>query len=168
MPDRVSAPAKENIRAVSELERSAEKGAAASERISIAISRFVGSMPFVAGHLAFFCAWAIWNATASPYWRFDPYPWGLLTFLVAVESLFIAIFVLIAQNRMSRQSDERDHLNLQIDLLTEQEMTIVLRLLRKIADRLQVEPDPEDARQVDGLTQRTDIKNLVEALRRRQ
>ena len=168
MPDRVPAPAKDNIRAVSEVERSAERTVPRSERIGVAISRFVGSIPFVVAHLTMFAVWAIWNAAAPTQWRFDPYPWFLLTLLVAVESLLIATFVLIAQNRMSRQSDERDHLNLQIDLLAEQEMTIMLRLLRKIADRLQVEPDEQDARQVDSLTQPTNIKELVEALRRRQ
>ena len=168
MPDRVPAPAQENIRAVSEVEQSADRAVPRSERVGVAISRFVGSIPFVVAHVIVFSGWAIWNAIAPAQWRFDPYPWFLLTLLVAVESLLIATFVLIAQNRMSRQSDERDHLNLQIDLLAEQEMTIVLRLLRKIADRLQVEPDEDDARQADNLTQPTDIKHLVEALRRRQ
>jgi hypothetical protein len=37
----------------------------------------------------------------------------------------IATFVLIAQYRMAAHSDRRDHLNLQVDLLAEQEMTLV-------------------------------------------
>ena len=47
---------------------------------------------------------------ASPGLRFDPYPYGLLTFIVSLEGVLIATFVLITQNRMAAQSDQRDHL----------------------------------------------------------
>jgi hypothetical protein len=65
---------------------------------------------------------------------------------------------------MSRQSDARDQLNLQIDLLAEPEMTIVLRLLQRISERLQVEPDPQDAEQAEALTQATDVQEIAEAI----
>ena len=74
----------------------------------------------------------IWNSFAPSPWRFDPYPYGLLTMFVSMEGVILAVFVLITQNRMSQQSDRRDHLDLQIDLLAEQEMTMVLRILSKI------------------------------------
>jgi hypothetical protein len=67
------------------------------------------------------------EALAPPPFRFDPYPYGLLTFIVSLEGVLIATFVVIKQNRMAVQSDQRDHLNLQVDLLAEQEMTAVLR-----------------------------------------
>jgi Protein of unknown function (DUF1003) len=73
---------------------------------------------------------AAWNALASPALRFDPYPYGLLTFIVSLEGVLIATFVLTKQNRMAAQSDQRDHLNLQVDLLAEQELTVILRCRR--------------------------------------
>ena len=42
------------------------------------------------------------------------------------------------QNRMQRQSDTRDHLNLQIDLLAEKEVTKSLQLLRAICRKLEI------------------------------
>lgn len=56
---------------------------------------------------------------------------------VALEAIFLALFVLASQNRLARQSDNRAHLNLQIDLLAEREMTTVLRLLMVIAKHLE-------------------------------
>ena len=55
---------------------------------------------------------------------------------VALEAIFLALFVLASQNRLARQSDNRAHLNLQIDLLAEREMTTVRRLLMDIAKHL--------------------------------
>ena len=84
--------------------------------------------------------------------------------LVSTEGVLVATFVLITQNRMSRRSDQRDQLNLQIDLLAEEEMTVVLRLLRQIATRLGVEPDGDDAQRADRLTESTNIRELVQAI----
>jgi uncharacterized membrane protein len=63
----------------------------------------------------------------------------LLTFIVSLEGVLIATFVLITRNRMAKQSDRRDHLNLQIDLLAEQKMTMMLRILRRISERLDID-----------------------------
>jgi uncharacterized membrane protein len=154
----------QNIRTIAELERAALTSAGRSERLSLAIGRFVGSLPFVLAHAAAFATWAVWNAVAPQALRFDPFPYPLLTFIVSLEGVLVGTFVLITQNRMSRQSDARDQLNLQIDLLAEQEMTIVLRLLQRISERLQVEPDPQDAEQAEALTQATDVQEIAEAI----
>jgi len=45
-------------------------------------------------------------------WRFDPHPFGLMTLFVSLEAVLVSTFVLIAQNRMTRQTEQRDHLNL--------------------------------------------------------
>ena len=46
-------------------------------------------------------------------------------------------------DRMTWQTEERDHLNLQIDLLAEQEMTLLLRMLRQITDKFSIPPPPK-------------------------
>jgi uncharacterized membrane protein len=40
-----------------------------------------------------------------------------------------------AQNRMLGQAERRDDLGLQVTMLTEQELTIVLRMLRQLCER---------------------------------
>ncbi len=116
--------------------------------------------------MAVFIAWAGWNALAAQSLRFDPYPYGLLTFIVSLEGVLIATFVLIKQNRMAAQSDQRDHLNLQVDMLAEQEMTLMLRMLRRISERLGIEPEgPEEARAAK-LAEETNVFDLVQTLER--
>src|SRR5690606_8841971 len=102
-----------------------------SERVSDRITAVAGSLTFVAAHAAAIAFWAVWNATAPQALRFDPYPYGLLTFIVSLEGVLIATFVLITQNRMAVQNDHRDRLNLEVDMLAEQEMTLVLRMLAR-------------------------------------
>ena len=85
----------------------------------------------------------------------------------SISAVLLAILVLITQNRMSRQTDRRDHLDLQIDMLAEQEMTAVLRSLQRIEDRLGVRADANERQQTEALTQPTDIGQLVEEMDRK-
>ena len=157
-------PTADNVRAIIDLERKALTASSWSARVSDAISRFAGSLWFVLCHLAVFVAWALWNATAPEHLRFDPYPYGLLTFIVSLEGVLIATFVLITQNRMAAQSDRRDHLNLQVDLLAEQEMTLVLRMLRRISERLDVKPDSEEEARAEKLGEEPNVYELMQTL----
>jgi uncharacterized membrane protein len=90
--------------------------------------------------------------------QFDPFPFMLLSVSVSLEAIFLSTFVLIKQNRMSQRADQRAHLDLQINLLTEQEMTHVLQILQKIARRLQV-PLSED--ELAELSQETSIEEVA-------
>jgi uncharacterized membrane protein len=157
-------PAEDNIRAIVELERKAHASAHWSDRISDAISAFAGSLWFVLSHIGLFTGWAAWNAMAPSQLRFDPYPYGLLTFIVSLEGVLIATFVLIKQNRMAAQSDQRDHLNLQVDLLAEQELTVILRMLRRISERLGVDTQGEDEARTEQLTEETNVFELMQTL----
>ena len=75
------------------------------------------------------------------------------------SAILLALSMLASQNRLSRQADKRSHLNLQIDLLAEREMTAVLQLLQDVASHLRVDRSvtPEQLR---DLMKRTDLKRL--------
>jgi uncharacterized membrane protein len=156
-----TAPAAENIRAIVELEARSRRERGWQERISDQIAAIAGTVTFVLCHIALFIGWAAWNALAPASLRFDPYPYGLLTFFVSMEGVLMATFVLIAQNRMARQADARDHLNLQVNLLAEQEVTVMLRMLRRISDRVGVPPDDHDAEQAEQLGEQTNVYELM-------
>jgi uncharacterized membrane protein len=164
MPASPTHPAADNIQAIIDLERKALAASSWSARVSDAISRFAGSLWFVLCHLTAFTAWALWNAMAPNELRFDPYPYGLLTFIVSLEGVLIATFVLITQNRMAVQSDRRDHLNLQVDLLAEQEMTLVLRMLRRISEKLNIEPESGEEARAAQLGEETNVYELMQRL----
>jgi uncharacterized membrane protein len=156
-----------NVEEIARLEREHDAAVALGARISLAITTVAGTFAFAVAHLAGFAAWMAWNSFGPNTWRFDPYPYGLLTMIVSMEGVILAVFVLITQNRMSRQSDRRDHLDLQIDLLAEQEMTMVLRMLSRISDRLGVAPDAPEREETRALMEQTNIFELMEELRRK-
>jgi uncharacterized membrane protein len=60
---------------------------------------------------------------------FDPFPFPLLSVVLSGEAVLLTAFVLIRQNRMSRQADQRSHLDLQINLLAEKEATKIIQML---------------------------------------
>ena len=47
---------------------------------------------------------------------FDPFPYGLLTMIVSLEAIFLSTFVLISQNRLSREAEYRADLDMHIRL----------------------------------------------------
>ena len=124
----------------------------------------MGSMPFLVFHAVGFAAWFAVNLNAVPGVEpFDPFPFGVLTLIVSSEGVFLAIFILISQNRMARQSDKRAHLDLQVSMLTEQEMTMMLRMQQRVCEHLGVEVDTvkEEAKQ---LLEETNVEKVVREL----
>jgi uncharacterized membrane protein len=95
---------------------------------------------------------------------FDPYPFMLLGLVVSLEAIFLATFVLMAQNRMARRSDQREHLDLQINLLAEREMTLVLQMLQRMSTRLGIHQSTEEFKE---LSEETSIEDLAGELRAR-
>ena len=80
--------------------------------------------------------------------------------MVSLEAIFLTLFVLASQNRLGRQADKRAHLDLQIDLLAEREMTAVLRLLQDIASHLKV-PETVTPEEIRDLEIETDVQRLT-------
>jgi uncharacterized membrane protein len=136
-----------------------------SEVLAERMTRVASSPTFLLLHVVWFAVWILWNSGVGGVRPFDPYPFGLLTFIVSLEGVLIATFVLIAQNRMSRQRDERDHLSLQISMLAEQELTLILKLLRRVSDRLGLPPQSEEEMRVEKLSEETNVFELVRTLR---
>lgn len=154
-------PAKRNIQAIAELDREAVEEQSASDRLSAAISRFVGSLAFVAAHIVWFFVWAAWNLGLIPGLHpFDPFPFGLLTMAVSLEGVLVATFVLITQNWMNRQAERRAHLDLQVNILAEQEMTLVLKILRDIAGKVGAASEAPQVQQYEDV----DVHQLASEL----
>lgn len=127
-----------NIESLLERRRAEQRRQSREEKAAEWIGRFAGSMLFVYLHLAVFGAWALWNSGLFPVPRFDESFVKLATF-ASVEAIFISTFVLLTQNRMAAAADRRADLDLQISLLSEHEITRVVRLVDEIAARLGVE-----------------------------
>ena len=108
-----------------------------SERLADTVGLFAGSLPFIAVHLVFLLAWLLVNEGEIPWARpFDPYPFSLLGVIVSMEAVMLSSFIIMRQNRMMRRGERRDHLNLQVDLLAEKEITKVLQMVRAICGHM--------------------------------
>jgi uncharacterized membrane protein len=88
----------------------------------------------------------------------------LLDTVVAVEAIFLASFIVMRQSRLSRRSDERDHLILQVLLLAEKEITAVLQIERQLAARVGLSAVAEDA-DITQLSQKTSIDDVAQSLK---
>lgn len=149
-----------NLAVVADIEARALAERSLGEKVGDKVSGVIGSMPFVLFHFVWFSTWLALNLGAIPGWKpFDPYPFGLLTLVVSLEAIFLSLFLLISQNRMTRQADNRSHLDLQINLLAEEEATRSLRLLERIA--AQVGVPKEDGEGSPDLDKPTDIVGLA-------
>lgn len=152
-----------NIHSVADLERTFEQRRGTVDRIADAIGGFSGSMGFVALHVAWFTAWFLINTGLIPHVKkFDPYPFILLAMIVSVEGVLLSTFVLMKQNRMQQKTDIRDHLNLQIDLLAEKEVTKALQLLRAIAGKMDI--DQQGDKELEEMANTTSVDRLAERI----
>ncbi|MBN9562950.1 MAG: DUF1003 domain-containing protein [Alphaproteobacteria bacterium] len=157
-------PVEENVAAVAGLEAEALGRRTTADRASDAIAAFVGTIGFVALHLVWFALWASINTGLIPFVpAFDPYPFQLLCMIVSMEGVLLATFVLIKQNRMSYLSDRRAHLDLQVNLLAEREVTRLLQITGEIARRVGVTDPPLLA---DEMVEETKVEKLVTELDR--
>jgi uncharacterized membrane protein len=147
-------PTEFNIAAIAKLEEDALRDRSRIERASDAITKFIGSVTFLVLHIFFVGVWASINLgfvrSVKP---FDPFPFGVLSVVVSSEAVFLTIFVLISQNRMARQAEKRAHLDLQVGMLAEQELTTLLQMQQKICQHLGV----------DVLDEKKDVKDFAKA-----
>ena len=151
----------ENVREIKRWEEATRHARAKTEQLSDWIASTAASGPVMVAHVIWFAAWILMNVGFIPAVKpFDPFPFPFLTMTVSLEAIFLALFVLASQNRLARQADRRSHLDLQIDLLAEREMTAVLRLLRDIASHLKVETSVT-SEQLRDLSKRTDLHQLT-------
>ena len=151
----------ENINAVKVWEQAALSERSAAVRFSEWVTRSLGAGWSLSLHVAWFAVWVLANTGRIPGVQpFDRFPFPLLTTMVSLEAIFLSLFVLASQNRLTMQADKRAQLDLQIDLLAEREMTAVLVTLVDLARHLKV-PLSLTAEQIRDLAQRTDIPALA-------
>lgn len=134
-----------------------------AERVSDSIASFIGSLSFVAVHLLLFTVWITWNLWPGA-WHFDPEPFPLLQTIVAMEAILAASFILMRQARTGRRSDERDHLMLQILLLTEKELTAMLGIERLMAAKMGL-TRAANTPEVRDLSQDTSIEDVAQTIK---
>jgi uncharacterized membrane protein len=165
LPRRAAAnPTQYNIDAIAKLEHDALDRRTPTERVSDVIAKLVGNMGFLLAQLLLIFGWCLINLRVIPGLKaFDPFPFGVLAIVVSSESVFLTIFVLISQSRMARQSERRSHLDLQVGMLSEQELTTMLRMLQKLCQHMGVNVD-SSKQEVQSFSKTTDVHKLASEL----
>jgi uncharacterized membrane protein len=150
-----------NIESIVKLEKEDERQLSKLHRASHRIGWFVGTVHFVILQAALVVLWIGWNAYGPT--RFDPYPFNLLSAFLALEAVLLTSFVLIRQNAMDERSEQRDHLDLQINLLAEKEATSILKKLDAIAERFDID-FPQDTATTE-LAKDTAVESIARDLK---
>jgi uncharacterized membrane protein len=165
LPRRAAAnPTQYNIDAIAKLEHDALDRRTLTERVSDVITKLVGNVGFLVAQLLLVSGWCLVNLHVIPGLKaFDPFPFGVLAIVVSSESVFLTIFVLISQSRMARQSERRSHLDLQVGMLSEQELTTILQMLQKLCQHMGVNLD-SSKQEVQSFSKTTDVHKLASEL----
>jgi uncharacterized membrane protein len=131
------------------------------ERIADHIASFTGSMLFVWLHVAWFCLWIVVNVPWFGFEPLDPYPFTFLTMIVSLEAIFLSTFILMSENRQVRMADRRARVNLQVDMISEREVTKLMELVIDIHHHLGIRRKPDH--ELKHMQQATNIEHLTEA-----
>ena len=124
---------RENIEMILASEHKARLAKPKVYRAVIALASFCGTLSFLGLHVLVFSGWLLANQSPK---ALDAYPHPFLILVLALETIFLSLLILIGQKMSSDQEARRHHLDLQINLLNEREMTTLLRLNARIAKHL--------------------------------
>lgn len=137
-----------------------------AERLGDLTAAIVGNLGFVAAHMLLFLFWILANTLHLPSIpHFDPVPFSLLGTVVAMEAILLASLILMRQARLARRADEREHLMLQILLLTEKEVTAVISMNQQIATKVGLQ-DMENSKEIEQLGRNTSIDEVAQDIQR--
>ncbi len=156
---------KRNVEIIKQLEDAAKQERSKSDLVAEAIARFCGSMTFVWVHVGWFGGWVVLNVIPGIR-HIDPFPFTFLTLVVSLEAIFLSTFILISQNHDTKISERRNHLDLQINLLSERENTRMIEMLRAIAAKVgcEIPHGPE----IESLSAETHPEELAAQIEQRE
>jgi len=114
----------------------------------------LGTIFFLAINVIFFTGWVVLNVNIiSGILPFDPFPFGLLTMIVSLEAIFLAIIVLISQNRQGKIAELREEIELYISTYAETEITKLIYLQTLLLKKNGID-----------ISQDQEVKDMLESL----
>lgn len=159
----IPADAESNILRIVAIEKEQKESRTIGEKVAERIAAFCGSVVFVYVHIVWFGAWITVNSIIPAY-QFDPFPYTFLTLVVSLEAIFLSTFILISQNHETKLTERRNHLDLQINMLAEEENTKMLELIQAIAKKVGVDfDDGEVAKLLEPIDPERLVKEIISA-----
>src|ERR1700683_2906820 len=153
--------AKRNIETITQIEQALLRKRNLAERMGESVARFFGSLLFIAAHILFFTCWIVINTGRfGKIAPFDPFPFSFLSLIVGIEFIFLTTFVLLNQKYQIRREEQWSHLHLQLSMLTEQEVTRNVQMLRAISQKLGIH-SPAIDEELTEMTRPTSVEAFV-------
>lgn len=97
------------------------------------LTSYFGTFSFLVVNVVVYAVWILGNSGKIPgFPQLDPYPYSFMNSFVSIEAIFLSIIVLMSQNRENQRDVLRNELGLQVELISEKEITKILQLLKQI------------------------------------
>jgi uncharacterized membrane protein len=157
----------ENIGTIAEYYARHEDHVSATQKVVEKLALFLGSPGYVFANVLFIVCWIAGNQIAEDIGHkpFDDPPFFWLQGLIGLNAFIISTTVLIRQNRMSRLADRHAHLDLQVNLLTEEKSSKIIALLEELRHDMPGVRDKPD-REAEELAQSADARAVLSAIER--
>jgi uncharacterized membrane protein len=82
-----------------------------------------------------------------------------------MEAIVLASLILMRQSRLARRADEREHLILQILLLTEKEVTALISMNQQIASKVGL-TEIRNSEEIEQLGRKTSVDQVAQDIQR--
>jgi uncharacterized membrane protein len=164
-------PHEETIRrrrkAIKSFKAKADAKRSPTEKFADLLTAKFGTIAFLTLNFVWFAVWIVINTGHVPGIKeFDPFPFGLLTMIVSLEAIGLAIIVLISQNREARVSELREEIELQLNTVSEGEVTKLINLMALLLEKqgVDISNDPELKKMLKPIDSAEMIRQLEEEL----
>ena len=154
---------KSRKRTIESFEAHANVDRSQTEKLADLMTSRLGSVGFLVINALWFSSWILVNTGLVPSIPiFDPFPFGLLTMIVSLEAIFLAIIVLISQNRAAKIDDLRDEIDLHINTIAEEEITKSIELLILLLKKSDIDVSKDlELKQMLEPTNKEDIQQML-------
>ncbi len=114
-------------------------------KIADFLTSYFGTFTFLVSNVVIYGVWVLGNAGRIPGFPIiDPYPYSFMNSFVSIEAIILSVIVLMSQNRENQRDILRQEIGLQVELISEKEITKILQLLKAIlAEQKRGKIDPE-------------------------
>lgn len=134
-----------------------------SDKVADKLTSRFGTVPFLVLNALWFAIWILLNTKVIPGIKpFDPFPFGLLTMIVSLEAIFLAVIVLISQNRGAKIAELREEIDLQVNSIAESEVSKIIELLRILMKKNGINTDDPEIDEMARPIKSADIERILE------
>lgn len=132
-------------KAIKSFKAKADAKRSSTDKFADLLTAKFGTIAFLSLNVIWFVVWIVINTGMTSIEPFDPFPFGLLTMIVSLEAIVLAIIVLISQNREARVSELREEIELQLNTISEGEVTKLINLMAILLEKqgVKIHDDPE-------------------------